>query len=277
MSNKHIGLNQSDLKGSSRAISLRKVICLIAVVVYGIGLSGLATAQPILTKYRCSDGEYQGPDVGKSSYIKDDFTWFVTRDFAKRFCMPESFVDEQLKGAEAMAWRVKPSEEAICNIKDGKETCTRKNLFELDLYLKSNLALPKSDPEVLYFWSDLQPMSSSGEIISTNRRGSDAYSRARGEYREPPGGRPPFHAFSGPTEKDRISFLYLGAMPDGTLRLYTNLTERYYRANWASGLDIISLRQSTALGLGTIDDPRRHEGQVLNMNPLAKLKVNIFY
>ena len=279
MSNKHIGLKQSDLKGSSRAISLRSVICFLVVAVYGIGLSDLATAQPILSTYRCTDGEYKGPDTGKSRYLKDDFTWFVTRDFAKRFCMPESFVDEQLKGAEALAWRVKPSEEAICSIKDGKEICSRKNLFELDLYLKSNLALPKADPEVLYYWNDLQPISSSGEIISTNRRLIDMHARREGKYQEPPGGRAPFFTPSGSGEKNRVLFLYLRAMPQGTLRLQTDLIEKYYRANWANGLDIVSLRASTGLGLGTIDDPanpyREIRNFVIGVNPQRKQPGNM--
>jgi hypothetical protein len=94
-----------------------------------------AHAQPNYPNYRCPDGEYRGPEPGKASYVKDEFTWFVTREFAKRFCMPESFVDEQLKGAEAIAWRVRPSEEANCTLLDDKEICQRRMNFELDVYL----------------------------------------------------------------------------------------------------------------------------------------------
>ena len=228
----------------------------LGVLLGGLALCCSATAQQSPLKYKCVDGEYRGPELGKTRYVKDEFTWFVTREFAKRFCMPESFVDDQLKGAEALAWRVKPSEEAVCHLKDGKEICTRKNLFELDLYLNSNLTLPKSDPDVLYFWNDLQPINSSGDVISTHRLVLDSSLRREGKYREPAGGRPPFFAYSGKSEKSRVVFLYLRAMPQGTLKLQTNFTEDYYRANWAGGIDIVSLRSSTALGLGTVDDPR---------------------
>lgn len=228
-----------------------------ALVVLASGLLvGHAHAQPNYPKYRCPDGEYRGPEPGKANYVKDEFSWFVTRDFAKRFCMPESFVDEQLKGAEAIAWRVKPSEEVICALRDGKETCTRKTLFEMDLYLKNSLALPRSDSDVEFYWNDLQSITSSGDLISNNRRSINSYARQRGEYQEPAGGRPPFHAFSGPGESKRVNFLYLRVMHQGTLQVQTNLVEKYFRANWVNGLDIVSLRSSTALGLGTIEDSR---------------------
>ena len=45
-------------------------------------------------------------------------------------------------------------------------------------------------------------------------------------------------------------------MPQGTLNVQTNLVEDYFRANWFDGINLVSLRGSTALGLGTIDDPR---------------------
>jgi hypothetical protein len=246
----------SDLIKTTHPQTFKKLSLAFALALTGMAASTLAMAQPMLPKYRCPDGEYRGPEAGKTSYVKDEFSWFVTRDFAKRFCMPESFVDDQLKGAEAIAWRVKPSEEAFCTLRDGKETCTRKTLFEMDLYLKSSLALPRSDSEVEFYWNDLQPITSSGEVISNHQRSLQSYARQKGQYQEPAGGRPPFHAFSGPGESKRVNFLYLRVMPQGTLNVQTNLVEHYYRANWVDGINLVSLRSSTALGLGTIDDPR---------------------
>jgi hypothetical protein len=247
---------------SIRARTSKRLGLAFAIVLTGMTASSLAIAQPALQKFRCGDGEYRGPEVGKTSYIKDEFSWFVTREFAKRFCMPESFVDDQLKGADAIAWRVKPSEEAFCTLRDGKETCTRKMLFELDLYLKSSLDLPRSDSAVEFYWNDLQPITSSGELISNHQRNLHSFARQKGQYQEPAGGRPPFHAFSGPGEGRRVSFLYLRVMPQGTLNVQTNLVEHYYRANWVDGINLVSLRSSTALGLGTIEDPRNPNREI---------------
>ena len=213
-------------------------------------------AQPFLPKYRCPDGEYRGPEAGKTSYVKDEFSWFVTRDFAKRFCMPESFVDDQLKGAEAIAWRVKPSEEAFCTLRDGKETCTRKTLFELDLYLKNSLDLPRSYPEVGSYWNDVHQFTSSGQLITTSQGIKNAYGRDKGTYRDPPGATPPFFAFGGLESSKRVTFLYLRVLPQGTLNVQTNFIEDYFSGNLLEGINLVSLRGSTALGLGTIEDPR---------------------
>jgi hypothetical protein len=241
---------------SNQPRTSKKLARAFAIVLTGMTASSLVMAQAFLPKWRCPDGEYRGPEAGKTSYVKDEFSWFVTRDFAKRFCMPESFIDDQLKGAEAIAWRVKPSEEAFCTLRDGKETCTRKNVFELDLYLKASLELPRSHPEVRAYWNDSQEPTNSGFKISNHQPSLNSIGRDRGTYRDPAGRVPPFFAFSGPEEKTRVSFLYLRVMPQGNLNVVTNLVEHYYRANWFEGINLVSLRGSTALGLGTIDDPR---------------------
>lgn len=76
-----------------------------------------------MQKLRCSDGEYRGPEPGKKVWTQDPYTWAVGRDFAKRFCMPESMVSDELVGAEAMAYGVKPSDEATCRAEGGREVC----------------------------------------------------------------------------------------------------------------------------------------------------------
>jgi hypothetical protein len=241
---------------SNQPRTSKKLARAFAIMLTGMTASSLVMAQAFLPKWRCPDGEYRGPEAGKTSYVKDEFSWFVTRDFAKRFCMPESFIDDQLKGAEAIAWRVKPSEEAFCTLRDGKETCTRKNLFELDLYFKAGMELPMSYPEVKSYWNDNQQYNSSGSLILNSQGIINSYGRHNGSYQDPAGQRPPFFAFDGLEERKKVSFLYLRVMPQGTLDVQTNLVEHFYRAAWIDGIDLVSLRGSTALGLGTIEDPR---------------------
>jgi len=222
-----------------------------------------ATAQPTYLKFRCPDGEYRGPEPGKTSYVKDEFTWFVTREFAKRFCMPERFIDEQLKGAEAVAWRVKPSEEVICRLRDGQETCHPRMTFELDLYLKSSLALPKAIDDVRFYWNDIHQPVSSGVLIQTNQHLINADARREGRWEPPAGSRPPFHAPTGPNEASRVTLLYLRVMPDATLNVVTSVSEYYYRADWVAGLDLVSLRSPTSgIGLGTIEHPRNPHREI---------------
>jgi hypothetical protein len=68
----------------ARAARFGSFISHALVVLAGGLLIGQAHAQPNYPKYRCPDGEYRGPEAGKASYVKDEFTWFVTRDFAAR-------------------------------------------------------------------------------------------------------------------------------------------------------------------------------------------------
>jgi hypothetical protein len=42
----------------------------------------------------------------RGTYTKDTHVWVYTSKFAKRFGMPQEWVDDELKGAEALAYRV---------------------------------------------------------------------------------------------------------------------------------------------------------------------------
>src|SRR6185369_16257448 len=95
-------------------------------------VAGSAAAQNTYPQYRCSDGEYNGPQLGKTTYIKDPCTWFVSREFAQRFCMPAEFIADDLKGAEAIAFRYKPSDTETCRIAEGKEICNREHVLWME-------------------------------------------------------------------------------------------------------------------------------------------------
>jgi hypothetical protein len=42
----------------------------------------------------------------RGTYKKDIHVWVYTSKFAKRFGMPQEWVDDELKGAEALAYRL---------------------------------------------------------------------------------------------------------------------------------------------------------------------------
>jgi hypothetical protein len=97
-------------------------------------------------KYRsCSDGFYAGARPGRSSYTKDDRVWVVTPAFAKRFCMPPEFVDADLKGAEAISFKVvRDTSEIGCEVVNGKEVCgTGKPMLWFEILVSSDVALPR--------------------------------------------------------------------------------------------------------------------------------------
>jgi len=114
--------------------------------------SGVAApATPLLTeaevkaKYRtCPDGYYSGPQPGKARYTKDNFIWVVTPEFARRFCMPAEFVSAELKGAEAIAYRVvEDPDEEYCGWGGRQEVCSRTREHRFEIYFDQKANVPR--------------------------------------------------------------------------------------------------------------------------------------
>lgn len=106
--------------GRSESLAMgcvRRGLCLLAVLV-GMGSALAQDPRPVGTertlseaevkaKYQnCPNGYYSGPRPGKARYTNDNFIWAVTPEFAGKFCMPPEFVSSELKGAEAVAFRI---------------------------------------------------------------------------------------------------------------------------------------------------------------------------
>lgn len=68
---------------------------------------------------RCPEGKYGGPRDGARSFYQDPYIWFASREFAQRFCMPDSYIDDSLKGALALAVRLKNEEFTLCGFVGG--------------------------------------------------------------------------------------------------------------------------------------------------------------
>ncbi len=72
---------------------------------------------------RCPEGQYGGPHEGARSFYQDPYVWFVSREFANRFCMPDSYIDDSLKGALALAVRLKNEESLLRGANDAQWLC----------------------------------------------------------------------------------------------------------------------------------------------------------
>ena len=95
-------------------------------------------------KYQnCPNGYYSGPRPGKARYTKDNFWWVVTPEFARKFCMPQEFVSAELKGAEAVAFRIVENvDEERCGWGGRKEVCAAMKELRFEIYIKKG-SLPK--------------------------------------------------------------------------------------------------------------------------------------
>lgn len=93
---------------------------------------------------KCTSGIYKGLQADKTYFTKDPWLWVVTPEFANRFCMPHEFVSNELKGAEAVAFRIlDKSDTENCQLKDKKILCFSAKDFRFEIYQKSNAKLPK--------------------------------------------------------------------------------------------------------------------------------------
>jgi hypothetical protein len=215
---------------------------------------GLATAQNTYPEYRCPDGEYAGPKSGKTRYIKDPYTWYVTREFAARFCMPEEFISDELKGAEAIAFRYKPDEVETCGWGGDREVCNRGHMQWLEIYVKSSANIPKYDPEVGFFVRDT---FTSGHTISNAQDLRNADRRRVLQWNDPLGRRPPFFGGNRRDDKPRTSFILLGVQADETVRYKTVFVEDYYRENWVDGINLIGVQLFSSQGRAAAELTRR--------------------
>ncbi|WP_420995602.1 hypothetical protein ACKI2N_021875 [Cupriavidus sp. 30B13] len=100
----------------------------------------------IKAKYQnCPDGYYTGPRPGKGVYTKDHYIWAVTPEFAERFCMPPEFVSSELKGAEAVAFKISERrDEERCSYNGNEERCGFEKGMRFELYFRSDISLPKA-------------------------------------------------------------------------------------------------------------------------------------
>ena len=188
---------------------------------------------------RCPEGQYGGPHEGAGSFYQDPYVWFVSREFAKRFCMPESYIDDSLKGALALAVRLKPEEFTLCGFVGGPGSCPPKQKLLIDMYIDNRkVTLPKADPSVQYYSGDV---ANSGELMGIGRARADR--RRKGEITEVEGERRAFHPILGSMadgQRIKTYFVFMGARNEWATGS-GDFFESYFRKNWVSGFDLLTL------------------------------------
>jgi hypothetical protein len=181
---------------------------------------------------RCPEGQYGGPHEGARSFYQDPYVWFVSREFAQRFCMPDSYIDDSLKGALALAVRLKNEEFTLCGFVGGPGSCPPKQKLLIDVYVDNRkVTIPKADPRVEYY---------AGVVQNSGWLAANVYDRKKhGGFTEVEGERRPF----SPIGKERdtwMKFEYL-AVRDGVADSSGDFIEDFYRADWVRGIDLLSL------------------------------------
>lgn len=211
---------------------------------------------------RCPDGHYSGPHEGARRFYQDPYAWVVSREFAERFCMPESYIDDTLKGALALAVRIKPEEFTYCDLVVGPGQCPPNQKLVIDVYIDNqSVSLPKADPSVSYYSGRVENSGALIEAeITKNQR------RRNGDVIEMEGERRPFHPSGHSAADGSVIFRYL-SVRNGWAHDAGGFAEGFYRRDWAKGIDLMTLDgyrlgHHGLLNMGGVEQSRRMEDLV---------------
>ena len=264
------------MKRSSNQV--KYFLALLGLCLHATG--GVAQSQSALREARvaqCPEGQYAGPGTGERRFLQDPYVWFVSREFAKRFCMPEQFIDDSLTGALAIAARIKPDDRTYCGLYAGRsDLCTTSDQLLLEVYVDNRKAnIPKEDPTVDYF---------AGNVVNSGAffgdQGGQYLRRYRDEYKDPAGLRRPFNPPTTRTTGHRAAtrFLYVGVR-NGWASGSGAFMEHYYRANWVDGIDLITLNADVGFGLQANPDerehPKHHDFKYDKFNPIQRWAIAV--
>jgi hypothetical protein len=135
-------------------------------------MPSLLSDAEVAAKYQnCPGGWYSGPRPGKARFARDPWKWVVSAEFAKRFCMPEEFVSTELKGAEAVAFRLmRKGDEENCGFGGNPDACWGETVLRFEVYIRSDARVPRRH-DGLYYQAPKLP---SGMLISGTSAEQDA-------------------------------------------------------------------------------------------------------
>jgi hypothetical protein len=85
----------------------------------------------------------------KTAYSLDPYVWVYTKEFAERFHMPRQWIDSNLKGALAIAWRMTTIGDITCGLGGRADNCWKPLNCQMDIYFDNRISLPWSYPDVV--------------------------------------------------------------------------------------------------------------------------------
>ena len=176
------------------------------------------------------------PRKGSDTYLKDPNVWVYTSSFAERFGMPEKWIDDSLKGAEAVAFRIESSNTETCGYFRDEEQC-RPNIYCIfDVYLKDEdgrkLPWESQKPSEWQDWDSSMGFLSA-QIEEDHWYWFDELNDRRYVRLGSVGLRSVVFVEGPPTEKHGRTQVFSGQGP-----MYV----REYRRDFFKGLDLIELR-----------------------------------
>lgn len=101
---------------------------------------------------RLYNGRYEDRYTFKHGrpYIFDPWTWGYSKEFAERFHMPEQWIEPDLNGALAVAFRMTTiGVNTECGLGQKPENCWKQINCQMDVYYDNRIELPWNYPEIV--------------------------------------------------------------------------------------------------------------------------------
>ncbi len=100
---------------------------------------------------RLEDSRYEDWHTFKNgkTYTADPYVWAYTREFANLFRMPEKWIDENLKGALAVAFRMATIGNLSCGYGGREDSCWPPLECQMDVYYDNRIKLPWIHDEIV--------------------------------------------------------------------------------------------------------------------------------
>jgi hypothetical protein len=224
-----------------------KTLALKLFISFALILMGSAATAKEPQPTTCSVSQFRGaPTLKSREYMFNPYVWVVTREFAKRFCMPEEYIDDTLKGAEAIAYS-QPTEpdRVVCQFKEGKEVCNtpRRGEHRLDIYIKTG-TLKQYDSTVDFY---VRHLGGSSRLIEPQRtqENYDLDDDKIPSY--PAGNRRPFLGIGPKNAAAKVHFNYSSLLTEARAQIHATAPfEEQFHRNWVKGIDFISIGMSAS-------------------------------
>jgi len=113
------------------------------------------------------------PEHATGLYTKDPNVWVYTPEFAKRFAMPEKWATDELKGAQAIAYRIRFNREETCGWFRDPNACRNNYACVMDIYTDHDAGLPW-EPDAPPMGVRALMSDKSVQFLSPQKRSDDA-------------------------------------------------------------------------------------------------------
>lgn len=125
---------------------LSRLFLLVAVLI-----GATVTHAQQLEPPRPEDSRYEDWHTFKNgkTYTADPYVWAYTREFANLFRMPEKWIDENLKGALAVAFRMTTIGNLSCGYGGREDSCWPPLECQMDVYYDNKIKLPWVHDEIV--------------------------------------------------------------------------------------------------------------------------------